>query len=219
MDEALPARSESDPPRFYLSSFVDGAWDGWEQIPLNIKARQAVPAVYAGHKCLFWLEAQMANEPDQNLPPAQPSDRPPSQEVDRYVTLTLYFSTFRNGAWMPAQEARGPLFDKPPLNSFTISRSKAVEALYTLKVRDLTESLQVDVFRLGEYADTPAGLPIIGVEPSTATHLGRAAFDGRFGDLQLRNCGVPSGLLIPVFGFDLQIAVGLLDHAQATYFY
>ena len=63
------ARSNSDPPRFYWRSLMDSAWSGWEQIPLNIKARQTVPAIYAGHKCLFWLEVQLANEPRQNLRP------------------------------------------------------------------------------------------------------------------------------------------------------
>ena len=74
-----------------------------------------IPAVYRGRVCLFWMDAKVANEPHQNLPGAQASSNPPSQEVERYVTLKLYFSIYRNGSWAPAQTTKGKLFDKPLL--------------------------------------------------------------------------------------------------------
>jgi hypothetical protein len=106
------ARTLTDPPVFYLRSYVrttpttDGAWTGWAQIPLDIKAYQAVPALYRGRVCLFWIDAKVSNEPHQQLPAAQPSSAPPSQDVERYVTLGVNFSIFRNGSWAPAQTSK-----------------------------------------------------------------------------------------------------------------
>ena len=62
------ARTLADPPVFYLRSFADGAWTGWAQIPLDIKAYQAVPALYRGRVCLFWLDVKVSNEPQQVMP-------------------------------------------------------------------------------------------------------------------------------------------------------
>ena len=151
------ARTHADPPVFYLRSFVNGAWNGWVQIPLDIKAHQVIPAIYRGRVCLFWLDAKVASEPHQNLPSVQASSNPPSQEVERYVTLSLYFSIYRNGSWAPAQTSKGKLFDKPLLTSQSVSNSHAVEALYTLKVQPAPVTpgygagLWLDVFRFGEY--------------------------------------------------------------------
>ena len=150
-------RSLGDPPVFYLRSMVDGAWTGWAQIPIDIKAHQVVPAVYRGRLCLFWLEVKVTNEPQQVLPAAQASTTPPNQEVDRYAALGVYFSIFRNGSWAAAQSAKGKLFDKPMLDGNSVSGSKTVEALYTIKVQTpaptpgFGASLFVDVFRLGDY--------------------------------------------------------------------
>ena len=57
---------------------------------------------------------------------------------------------------------------------------------------------------------------VYGVDETVAVHLGRAVFDGRFSDLELRDLTVPGAL---VEGDDLQIAWGveILPHAQATY--
>jgi len=148
------ARTLADPPVFYLRSYANNAWSGWTQIPLDIKAYHAVPAMYRGRLCLFWLDVKVSNEPQQQLPATQPSTSPPSQDVERYVTLGVYFSIFRNGSWAPAQTSKGKLFDKPLLNSSSVSDTKAVESLYTLKVYtppESTPNLWVDVFRFGDY--------------------------------------------------------------------
>ena len=157
------ARSLADPPVFYLRSLVkskrtdSGAWTGWTQIPLDIKAYQVVPALYRGRLCLFWIDVKVSNEPKQQLPAAQPSSSPPSQDVERYVTLGVHFSIFRNGSWAPAQASKGKLFDKPLLNSSSVSDTKSVESLYTIKVHSPAPTagygvnLWVDVFRFGDY--------------------------------------------------------------------
>jgi len=151
-------RTLADPPVFYLRSYANGAWSGWTQIPLDIKASQVVPTVYRGRVCLFWLDVKVSNEPQQQLPSAQASSSSPSQDVERYVTLGVYFSIFRNGSWAPAQTSKGKLFDKPLLNSSSVGDTKAVESLYTLKVHTAPEAtgayganLWVDVFRFGDY--------------------------------------------------------------------
>ncbi len=151
------ARTHADPPVFYLRSYTNSAWTGWTKIPLDIKAHQVIPAVYSGRVCLFWMDAKVTSEPHQNLPNVQASSNPPSQEVERYVTLSLYFSIYRNGSWAPAQTSKGKLFDKPLLNSQSVSSSAAVEALYTLKVQSAPvtpgygSALWLDVFRFGIY--------------------------------------------------------------------
>ena len=151
------ARTLADPPVFYLRSFETGAWTGWTKIPLDIKAYQVVPALYRGRVCLFWMDVKVFNEPQQNLPSSQASVAAPSQDVERYVSLSVYFSIFRNGSWAPAQSSRGKLFDKPLLNSTSVSNTKAVEALYTLKILSPAPApgyganLWLDVFRFGEY--------------------------------------------------------------------
>jgi hypothetical protein len=156
------ARTLADPPVFYLRSYVKtapsspGAWTGWAQIPLDIKASQVVPALYRGRVCLFWLDVKVSNEPQQNLPPAQQSSTPPSQSLERYVSLGVFFSIFRNESWAPAQAAKGKLFDKPLLNTTSVSDTRSVEALYTIKVQTPATApgyganLWIDVFRFGD---------------------------------------------------------------------
>lgn len=213
------ARTIADPPRFYLRTFADRAWSGWQQIPLDIKAHQVVPAVYRRRLCLFWPDVKVVAEPRQPLPSAQASTSPPNQDAAKYVSIGLDFSVFRNGHWAPAQKSRGRLFDVPLLSSNTVSNSTSVEALYTLKVQTplatpgYGASLHVDVFRLGGYdvIDIPflfgdIVLPIPD-RPNSAVQVGRAVFDGRFSDLELRN------LNIMVNGTEQQ----LLTHAQAAY--
>jgi hypothetical protein len=133
------ARSHADPPVFYLRSFVNGTWTGWAEIPLGIKAHQVAPALYRGRLCLFWLDITISNEPHQTSS---------STNVDQYVTLSVYFSMFRNGFWAPAQASKGKLFDKPHLDPSKASDTKTVEALYTLKVLpsigDVTVSLDTN---------------------------------------------------------------------------
>jgi hypothetical protein len=220
-------RSVADPPIFYLRSLQNGAWSGWTQIPIDIKAHQVVPAVYRNKICLFWLEVKVTNEPHQQLPAAQQSSTPPSQEVSRFASVGVYFTTFRNGAWAAAQAAKGKLFDKPPIDSNSVSDSKSIEALYTIKVQTVAPApgygtnLFVDVFRLGDYQvwnfgwlNNPNVNLILGADETTATHLGRAVFDGRFNDLELRNMLVPDQY---IDGTTYSIATPLLQHAQAVY--
>jgi len=223
------ARSLADPPVFYLRSYVNAAWSGWVQIPLDIKAHQVVPAVYRGRVCLFWLDVKVSNEPHQTLAPVEQSSSPPSQTADQYVALGVHFSTFRNGSWAPAQVAKGKLFDKPfyvgdPAD-VSASDAKTVESLYTIKVQPVASSpgygvnLSIDVFRLGEFqVGWFFAFFITGENDRVAVHLGRATFDGRFADLELRNLEVPTGRLIDFpFPLGTDAALALLDHAQATY--
>jgi Tc toxin complex TcA C-terminal TcB-binding domain/ABC toxin N-terminal region/Neuraminidase-like domain/Salmonella virulence plasmid 28.1kDa A protein len=227
------ARAPEDPPVFYYRSYINSAWSGWIQVPLDIKAHQAVPAIYRGRLCLFWMQVALSNEPSQPTPAAQASSSPPKQDTDRYVSLGVFFSIFRNGSWSPAQAAKGKLFDKP----FTDTTSSAinvsvVEALYSLKVQSPPPSpgygapLFLDVFRLGKFdvwnwgwLHNPNENVITGVDDSVAVHLGRAVFDGRFSDLELRNMPVPllsapQNLIAPP-GYEE--GTSLLTHAHSTY--
>lgn len=225
------ARTVEDPPQFYHRSLADGAWSGWVHIPLNIKAHQVVPAVYRRRLCLFWAEVKVSNEPRQNLPAAQASSSPPRQEVGKYVSLALNFSIFRNDTWAPQQTAKGRLFDKPiPLFGDlsapppAVTDSRSVEALYSLKVQTpapapgFGASLFVDVFRLGALQTHEVfGVEVVdGVDSTKAVHLGRAVFDGRFSDLELRNLPVQDAFL-DFFGVQVPLADPLLTHAQAAY--
>jgi Tc toxin complex TcA C-terminal TcB-binding domain/Neuraminidase-like domain/Salmonella virulence plasmid 28.1kDa A protein len=240
------ARTLADPPVFYLRSFAGGAWSGWAQIPLDIKAHQAIPVIYRGRVCLFWLDVKASNEPQQQLGAAQASPTPPNQGVDRYVTLGIYFSIFRNGSWAPAQTSKGKLFDKPLLTSNVISSSgapsnsnmvgdnKTVEALYTLKVvtppttAGYGANLFIDLFRLGTYTTNAIfGIGIDGspavqsipenINPSEAVHIGRAVFDGRFSDLELSNLAIfYTGPISPSIADDPSL-IRLLSHAQQVY--
>ena len=231
------ARTLADPPVFYLRSFINSAWTGWTQIPLDIKAHQLIPALYRGRVCLFWLDVKISNEPQQSVNAARQDNTPPSQTVDRYVALGVNFSIFRNGSWAPAQAAKAKLFDKPFFDPALVSDSKSVEALYTLKVQTPAPAqghganLFIDVFRLGDFQvwnwgwlGNPNLNLIIGANGSVAKHLGRAVFNGRFSDLELRNMEVPAGTLVTPAGQPPQqmppgynLAVPLLPHAQATY--
>ena len=99
------------------------------------------------------------------------------------------------------------------LDSRSLSDSKSVEALYTLKVQTAASSpgvgpsLFVDVFRFGGYQIIGAGSPSILGPYDDAVHIGRAVFDGRFNELQQRN------LSILIDG----TKIGLLEHAQPAY--
>ena len=225
------ARSLADPPRFYHRSFIDGAWSGWTQIPLDIKAHQVVPAIYRRRLCLFWTEVKVVNEPRQKLSAAQQSSTPPSQDVARYASINLKFTIFRNGAWAPAQSSKGKLFDVPPLrqviglhHSPTASDSRSAEAFYTLKVQTAAPTpgygatLLIDLFRLGKYQflwvpGFTHGVTV-DLDPNEAVQIGRAVFDGRFSDLELRNVQVPGPDSVDP---DFPFGVPLLEHAQTTY--
>ena len=231
-DIYVVARTLADPPVFYYRSYSAGAWTGWVQVPLDIKAHQAVPTLYRGRLCLFWTEVKISNEPNQVIPAPQASSTPPPQSSDKYVALTVFFSIFRNGSWAPAQAAKGKLFDKPFYNPNLAGDPRTVEALYTLKVQAPAPApgygarLFVDVFRLGYFQSGGIfNLSLITSEnDSLAVHLGRAVFDGRFSDLELRNMQVPAGSLVQPRGQPQQqlpagidLAVPLLSHAQAAY--
>ena len=130
------ARTPADPPAYYLRSYSNNAWTGWAEIPLGIKALHVIPALHRGRVCLFWLDVKVSNEPRQQTP-AMPKegDAPATPAVDRYVTLGVHFSIFRDGRWAPAQASRGKLFDKPPFDPTSAGEAASVEALYTLKVQ------------------------------------------------------------------------------------
>ncbi len=106
-------RTQGDPPFFYFRSLIDGAWTGWAQIPLDIRAYQAVPAMYRGRVCIFWPDVKVSSEPHQSLPGGNSNS--PSQEVARYVSIGVFFSIYRNNDWAPAQAAKSKFFDKPML--------------------------------------------------------------------------------------------------------
>jgi hypothetical protein len=212
-------RSQSDPPRFYHRVLRNGEWSGWTRVPLDIKSHHVVPAVYRNRLCLFWPEIKVHNEPHQGLSAPEASSTPPSQDADKYVSIGLYFTIFRNGSWAPAQTSRGKLFDIPLLSSQTASDSRSVEALYTLKVQspqpdpNYGSSLFIDVFRLGRYQVIDVNLFFVDIHvpietgPNAAVHVGRGGLGGRFEDLELSN---PE---IALQGADDH----LLVHAQGTY--
>jgi hypothetical protein len=218
-DVHVIARTVADPSRYYYRVFHDRAWSGWEQIKVDIKAHHAVPALYRGRLCLFWLDVVVSNEPHQDLPVAEASSSATSQEVARYVSIGLNFSIRHSDGWAPVQRAKGHLFDVPLLTSDTVSHPGAVEALYTLKVQTPAPapgygaSLLIDVFRLGGY--TPIEFIVFFIpiwvdimdRPASGVHIGRATFDARFSDLELRN--------LPIIINNSE--TGLLDHARSTY--
>ena len=227
------ARTLADPPIFYSRSYADGAWGGWAQIPLDIKAHQAIPAMYRGRVCLFWLDMKATNEPKQTTTSPQASSNAPSGNVNRYMAIGVNFSVYRNGSWTPAQSARGKLFDKPVFDSTAqAGDSKSIESLYTLKVQmqtptpGLGASMFLDVFRLGTFnvqnmynePNDPMNYQVTGGSQSVAVHLGRAIFDGRFSDLELNNFIVPA-VYPDNFQQDVSFALGapLLQHAKMTY--
>jgi hypothetical protein len=223
------ARSLSDPPTFYIRSCVNQAWTGWTQIMADIKAHQAIPAVYRGRVCVFWMDVKVSNEPHQATGVPRPSDTPPSQQVDLYVTLGVNFTVLRDGTWSPAQSARGKLFDKPIYDSTVqATDTRSIESLYTIKIQtpaqpassDYGASLFIEVFRqppFYRYGDLDFATP----GPQThAQHIGRAVFDGRFSDLALTDTYVPSPSVYNVDYSGYYVIVGgvpLLEHAKATY--
>jgi fibronectin type 3 domain-containing protein len=184
------ARTVADPPVFYIRSSYNGAWTGWSQIPFNINAHHVIPGLYRNRVCLFWLDVKVSNEPTQTLPAAQVNPDPPPQAVDRYVTLGVNFSVFRNGSWAPPQASKAKLFDRPIFDVAQANDPKIVEALYTLKLSGDASAgpgniLNIDVYRQ-PYWD-PVGNSLIDNE---AVHIGRAVFDGRFSDLELSDLTV-----------------------------
>jgi hypothetical protein len=158
------------------------------------------------------------------LPAVQQSTTPPPQNVDRYVALSVNFSIYRNDAWAPAQMSKGKLFDKPLIDQTQANDTRVIESLYTLKVQAQAPSpgyggsIFVDVFRLGDYSVTVTTdsffiftftFETTNLNPNAAVHIGRAVFDSRFRDLELRN--------LPIYEMNGAQAWGLLAYAQATY--
>ena len=223
-------RTHADPPRFYQRSLQDGVWSGWVLIPLDIKSHHVVPAVYRSRLCLFWPEIKVHSEPHQIVPSAQASTTPPSQDSNKYVSIALHFTIFRNETWAPAQSTKGKLFDIPVLNSQSASDSRSVESLYTLKVQlsqpgsTYGASLLVDLFRFGDYSMSAYGIGTTGGNmdvtstvssiQSTAIHIGRTVFDGRFSDLELRDVWALYNGPAPFDDFSM---LSLLTHAQTVY--
>ena len=227
-DIHVVARTLADPPTFYHRTYSVGAWSGWTKIPLDIKAHQVVPAMYRRRLCLFWLDLKIFNEPQQPLTAPQQSTSPPGQIADRYVALGMHFSTFSNGTWQPIQASKGTLFDKPFYLTTAAANLTTTEALYTIKVQSPTptpgygSNLFIDVFRLG-YFDAfgvsleggPFSWSVYEVDNTIAVHVGRAVFDGRFSELELRDLVVPNQLSI--MSGNTANGVRILSWAQSTY--
>ena len=137
-----------------------GAWTGWAQIPLDIKAHQVVPALYRGRVCLFWLDVKVSNEPQQNLP--RPSHRTP-RRARTWSATSPSACTSRSSATAAGHRRRPPRASSSTSRCSTssaVSDTKSVEALYTIKVQTPAAApgyganLWVDVFRLGDYNAT-----------------------------------------------------------------
>ncbi len=160
------ARTHSDPPLYYHRTFDQTLqiWSPWTEIPLQIKAHHVVPVVYRRGVYLFWPQVLIANEPQQMVPAAQPTSTPQmSTPPAQHVEINLAFSVWRNGKWTPPQWAAGKLYDVPLLllEPSANATSRAVEALYTLKVQlpaTGTADMMVDVFRYGDYSNLIAKL-------------------------------------------------------------
>ena len=224
------ARSVNDPPAFYIRSYIDGAWGGWTSIPLDIKAHHAVPAIYGGRLCLFWLQVRINSEPKQ-LPNLPAFDYTLAAQ-DKYVVLTPFFSVFRNGSWAPAESTKNSLFDKPPQPVDQQGHTNLIEELYSVKIelappnQTYAGNLFVDVFRLGDFFVTAGAAYRI---QDQALHVARVVFDGRFRELELNNGKtnftfgvVVTGPLSPtpfynIGVFDGQNAFSLLDWGQTYY--
>ena len=228
------ARTHSDPPVYFHRTLdlAQQQWTPWTKIPLEIKAHQVVPAVYRRGVYLFWPQVAMANEPQQQVPAAAPTNQPQmSTAPARHVEISVGSSTWRNGAWTQPQWAAGRIFDVPAQLSVGAANSstRAIEALYTLKIQlpaTGTADMMVDIFRFGDNVRTEffvgsidklrvhsreARLLLL-LEPSqqspTGLHIGRAVFDGRFNSLEMRNLPVSlNGSMVGSY----------LDHAQQHY--
>ena len=199
------ARTRPDPPHFYHRQFsqLKQEWTPWEQIKLDIKAHQVIPVAHRRSLYLFWAQVSQANEPQQQVPPAQTSSGQPNRAA-KHVEITLGFSVSRHTGWAPPQHAKGKLYDVPLIAGDVASDNRAVEALYSLKARMSGSDLWIDVFRLGPYTidewsvtESVAGIVVFSesgidekVNNKVATQIGRAAFDGRINALELRDTSV-----------------------------
>jgi hypothetical protein len=192
------AATHADPPRYYHRSFATNVWTPWTRIPIDIKAHQVVPAVHRRSLYLFWVQVAMANEPQQQIPAAAPTNAPAnSTPPARHAELSVGFSTWRNGKWSGPQFAKGKLYDVPLLllQSAANASTMAVEALYSVKTTTTAASdLLIDVFRYLHYeisrTVTAHSISESLTESTTAIHIGRATFDGRFNALELRSQAV-----------------------------
>lgn len=223
-------RTNADPARFFFRTFKTRIrqWTPWQQIPLEIRSHQVIPAVYRRRVYLFWPQITLANEPKQNFPAPQASSNPPNQDVARHVEINLFFSVYRNGAWAAAQMAKGKLFDVPLLNQDAVTDNRSVEPLYSLKTQVSGANLFVDVFRQGPYDVFGQGSLRVfsallitfpfNLNNNMAVHIGRAVFDGRISELELRNLNIfingADTLLVRaqnLYGPDAQVLTPLPD--------
>ena len=178
-------RSPGDPITYYLRRFTNGRWEPWSKIGVDITAHNAIPAFYAGRLHLFWIQPFIRNEPQQRLPATEGEARN-SEPVARYIELRVYASSLRDDAWQPPQMAAASLFDKPPMIAGDVLEEADAEQFYTLKTQSSGSSLLLDVFKvLWPRLESRQNFLISWLD--SARHLGRAVFDGRFAELQLRN--------------------------------
>lgn len=183
-------RSPGDPITYYLRRFVNGRWEPWTKIGVDITAHNAIPAFYAGRLHLFWVQPFIRNEPQQRLAGTGGEARN-SEPVDRYIELRVYGTSLRDDVWQPPQMAASSFFDKPILINGEVVEEKDAEQFYTLKTQLSGATLLLDLFRVqwGRLEARDTGFT---AWADSARHLGRALFDGRFVELLLRNEWVPA---------------------------
>ena len=191
-------RSPGDPVQFFIRRFADRRWSPWAKIQIEITGQHVVPAFYAGRLHLFWLQIFVNPEPQQRLTGTTGAARD-SEAPDRYVELRIYSSSLRDDQWQPPQLAAQSFFDKPYFFEGQTITDHDIEILYTLKVQPSSAYLLIDLYRRGPGTSEEAAAAILaeifdlGESENlfdNAFHIGRAVFDGRFTELQLRDVRV-----------------------------
>jgi hypothetical protein len=225
-DIHVVARTRTEPPVFYhrLFSAQNQEWTPWKQIQFDIKAHQVIPVMHRRSLYLFWPQVAVASEPQQKLPALQQTSSPsPSKPPAKHVEITVAFSAYGNNGWGAPGHARGKLYDVPIqlLDPLGVSDSRAMESLYTVKAVASGSELFLDIFRFGNYQqgagwlalllrgylfDTPSLASIFA--SSGAEHIGRAVFDGRFNQLEMRDLTVV---------LNEEVQSDYLDYAQQMY--
>ena len=210
-------RSAGDPVQFFIRRFADRRWSPWAKIQIEITGQHVIPAFYAGRLHLFWLQVIVTPEPQQRLTGTEGAARD-SDTADRYVELRIYSSSLRDDQWQVPQLATQSFFDKPLFSEGQTVTDHDIEVLYTLKVQPGGTYLLIDLYRTGP-SSTEEVVAAVLIEAFgmgdlenlfvNAFHIGRAVFDGRFTELQLRNILV-----------DVDTGTGsrqLLERARALY--
>ena len=115
-DIHVVARTLADPPQFYLRSYVNGAWNGWEKIPLDIKAHQALPAVCTA-------VASVSSGRRSACPTNRNSPSPLLRRRARRPVRTPTGTCLSGSTSAPSATGHGPRFKQPRV-SFSTSQSR-----------------------------------------------------------------------------------------------